>query len=73
MEKARLAPMHEITIPRLELSAAVISVKLYQIISQEVEIKIDRVKYWTDSTTILKCLKNDTKRFHTFDCRIALP
>ena len=67
MGKARLAPIHEITIPRLELSAAVISVRLYQIISREVEIKIDRVKYWTDSTTVLKCLKNDTKRFHTFE------
>ncbi|XP_022790440.1 LOW QUALITY PROTEIN: uncharacterized protein LOC111329941 [Stylophora pistillata] len=67
MGKARLAPIHEITILRLELSAAVISVRLYQIISQEVEILIDRVKYWTDSTTVLKCLKNDTKRFHTFE------
>ena len=78
MEKARLAPMHEITIPRLELSAAVISVKLYQIINQEVEIKIDRVKYWTDSTTMFKCLKSNTKQFHTFEsnlltmiCRIS--
>ena len=65
--KARLAPIHEITIPRLELSAAVISVKLNQIIRQELEIKIDRVNYWTDSTTVLKCLNNDTKRFHTFE------
>lgn len=70
LEKARLAPMHEITIPRLELSAAVISVKLYQIISQEVKIKIDRVKYWTDSTTIFKCLKSNTKQFHTFESNL---
>ena len=67
MGKARLAPIHEITIPRLELSAAVISVKLNQIIREELEIKIDQVNYWTDSTTVLKCLYNDTKRFHTFE------
>ena len=67
MGKARLAPIHEITIPRLELSAAVISVKLNQIIREELEIKIDQVNYWTDSTTVLKCLNNDTKRFHTFE------
>lgn len=59
--------IHEITIPRLELYVAVITVKLYQIIRQEFEIKIDRVKYRTDSTTVLKCLKNDIKRFHTFE------
>ena len=56
MGKARLAPIHEITIPRLELSAAVISVKLNQIVRRELEIKIDRVNYWIDSTTVLKCL-----------------
>lgn len=70
MEKARLAPIHEITTPRLELSAAVISVKLYQIISQEVETKIDRVKYWTDFITIFKYLKSDTKQFHTFESNL---
>ena len=41
MGKERLAPIHEITIPRLELTAAVISVKLSQIIREELETKID--------------------------------
>ena len=67
MGKARLAPIHEITIPRLELTAAVISVKLSEIIREELEIETDRVNYWTDSTTVLKCLNNDSKRFHTFE------
>ena len=67
MGKARLAPIHEITIPRLELTAAVISVKLSGIIREEFEIEVDRVNYWTDSTTVLKCLNNDSKRFHTFE------
>ena len=56
MRKARLAPIHEIAIPRLELSAAVISVKLSQIIREELETKIDQVNYWTDSMTVLMCL-----------------
>ena len=67
MGKAWLAPIHEITIPRLELTAAVISVKLSEIIREELEIETDRVNYWTDSTTVLKCLNNDSKRFHTFE------
>ena len=67
MGKARLAPIREITIPRLELTAAVISVKLSKVIREELEIETDQVNYWTDSTTILKCLGNDSKRFHTFE------
>ena len=67
MGKARLAPIHEITIPRLELMAAVIFVKLSEIIREELEIETDQVNYWTDSTTVLKSHSNDSKRFHTFE------
>ena len=67
MGKARLAPIREITIPRLALTAVVISVKLCQIIREELETKIDQVNYWTDSMTVLKCINNDTKRFHVFE------
>ena len=52
MGKARLAPIHKITIPRLELTAAAISVKLGLIIREELEIETDRVNYRTDSTTV---------------------
>ena len=38
-----------------------------KIIREELEIETDQVNYWTDSTTVLKCLGNDSKRFHTFD------
>ena len=57
----------EITIPRLELTAAVISVKLSKIIREELEIDTDQVNYWTDSRTVLKSLGNDSKRFHSFE------
>ena len=67
MGKPRLAPIHEVTIPRLVLTAAVISVKLSKIIREELEIETDQVSYWTDSTTVLKCCGNNSKRFHTFE------
>jgi len=67
MGKARLALIHEVTIPRLEFTAEVISVKLSEIIREELETEADQVNYWTDSTTVLKCLGNDSKRFHTFE------
>ena len=65
--KARLAPIKEISIPRLELSAAVISVKLRVQIQEELEMDIQRVCHWTDSTSVLKCIFNESKRFHTFE------
>ena len=65
--KARLAPIREITIPRLELSAAVIAVRLPRIIIEEMEHKVNSVTFWTDSISVLKCIRNESKRFHTFE------
>ena len=67
MGKARLAPVREISIPRLELTAAVISVKLSNIIREELDVKFQKVFYWTDSMSVLKCINNESKRFHTFE------
>ncbi|XP_046841790.1 uncharacterized protein LOC124435902 [Xenia sp. Carnegie-2017] len=65
--KARLAPLREISIPRLELTAAVISVRLSKIIREELDMVVQRVCYWTDSMSVLKCINNESKRFHTFE------
>ena len=67
MGKARLAPIREISIPRLELTAAVISVRLSKVIREELDMTIDRVCYRSDSTSVLKCINNESKRFHTFE------
>ena len=67
MGKARLAPVREISIPRLELTAAVISVKLSKIIREELDMNFQKVFYWTDSMSVLKCINNESKRFHTFE------
>jgi hypothetical protein len=65
--KARLAPLREISIPRLELTAAVISVRLSKVIQEELDLEIERIYYWTDSMSVLKCINNKSKRFHTFE------
>ena len=65
--KSRLAPIREISIPRLELTAAVVSVRLSKIVQEEIDLKIGRIVYWTDSTSVLKCIYNEGKRFHTFE------
>ena len=64
--KARLAPIKPVTIPRPELTAATVSIRLGEMIKKELDEKPDTVQYHTDSTTVLRYIKNDQKRFHVF-------
>ena len=66
MGKSRLAPIKSVTIPRLELSAAVVAARLDQICRQELTYNIDQSQFWTDSTCVLRYIENFDKRYHTF-------
>ncbi|XP_068735472.1 uncharacterized protein [Montipora capricornis] len=56
-----------ITIPRLELSAAVTTVKQDRLLKRELEISVNaRSVFWTDSTAVLRYVKNETNRYHNF-------
>ena len=64
--KSRLAPLKVTTIPRLELTAATVSVQLNKILTKELQIPIDKVTFWTDSMTVIRYIANESKRFHTY-------
>ena len=64
--KSRLAPLKVISIPRLELSAAAMSVRLDYMIRKELDLPIQESIFWTDSTAVIQLIENKTKRFHTF-------
>ena len=64
--KSRLSPLKLLTIPRLELSAAVVAARLDRIIRTETDIQVDESVFWTDSTCVLGYLRNESRRFHTF-------
>ena len=66
MAKSKVAPLRKRTIPRLELSAAVVGVQLSSFLQSELDYNIDSVHYWTDSTSVLQFINNESKRFHTF-------
>ena len=63
--KARLAPIKAVTIPRLELTAATVSVRLSEMM-KELDDKPDVIQYHTDSTTVLRYIRNDQRRFQVF-------
>ena len=64
--KARVAPLKQTTIPRLELTAAVLAVRVDKMLRKELQLKLEKSVFWTDSTTVLKYICNETRRFHTF-------
>lgn len=64
--KSRLVPLKAITIPRMELSAAVVATKLDKMMRRELDIKIDESIFWTDSTCVLSYIQNESRRFQTF-------
>ena len=43
------------------------SVQLRETIQRELDMRIDRVMFRSDSMSVLKCMRNETKRFHTFE------
>ncbi|XP_022797507.1 uncharacterized protein LOC111335779 [Stylophora pistillata] len=64
MGKARAAPVKIMTIPRLELTAATVSVRVGEMIAIEIDEPPESKTYWMDITTVLNYIRNDKKRFH---------
>ncbi len=66
MGKSRLAPLKSVTIPRLELMAAVIAVRLNKLLHEQLQLQISDTYFWSDSTAVLQYIRNETRRFKTF-------
>ncbi|XP_063446982.1 uncharacterized protein LOC134726507 [Mytilus trossulus] len=64
--KAKVAPTSGHTIPRLELSAAVLAVEITQTIMDNLDLHIDTVKFYTDSKVVLGYISNETRRFFIY-------
>ena len=64
--KARVAPLKQLTIPRMELTAAVVAAKIDFQLRSELGFPLVTSQFWTDSTSVLGYLKNEKARFHTF-------
>ena len=58
--KSRVAPVKYVSIPRLELTAATLSVKVSKMLREELDIQISSEVFWTDSQVVLGYINNDS-------------
>ena len=66
MAKARVTPLKPITIPRLELTVALVSVKISAQLKRELNYEEIEEVFWTDSRVVLGYIANESRRFHIF-------
>ncbi|UYV72368.1 hypothetical protein LAZ67_9002823 [Cordylochernes scorpioides] len=64
--KTRVAPCKSLTLPRLELCAALLLSQLYRSVVDSLKIDIGRAYLWSDSQISLSWIKSDPSRWKTF-------
>ncbi|XP_041839808.1 uncharacterized protein LOC121638843 [Melanotaenia boesemani] len=66
MARSRVAPKRQLSMPRLELCAALAGAQLASLLQKELTLPLKTINLWTDSTTVLSWLTSDSCRFKVF-------
>ena len=60
------APVKYVSIIRLELTAAALSLQISMMLKEELDIHITSESFWTDSQVVLGYIYNESQRFKIF-------
>ncbi len=66
LAKGRVAPLRQISIPRLELLAAELALEVAGALSDSLALSLNTVHFWSDSTNVLCWLRNDSRVLNSF-------
>lgn len=64
--KTRVAPLKPISVPKMELMAAILALRLGRFCCNETSLQINRRVFWTDSKDVLYWIRSDARRFQQF-------
>ncbi|XP_033222634.1 uncharacterized protein LOC117176490 [Belonocnema kinseyi] len=64
--KSRVAPMKQITIPKLELCAAFLLANLFTSTCKSLKLKVNKIQLWSDSTIALHWINSPSYTLNTF-------
>lgn len=64
--KAHVAPLSATSIPRLELTAALVGLRLSVAVAKALGVDLNRFIFWTDSVNVLHWIHNHSRSFKPF-------
>ncbi|XP_017472746.1 PREDICTED: uncharacterized protein LOC108363754 [Rhagoletis zephyria] len=64
--KSKVAPLKPLSIPRLELQAAVVGIRLASTVANVKRIGITSMYWWTDSKTVLRWIRMDPRNLNQY-------
>ncbi|XP_043990554.1 uncharacterized protein LOC122841353 [Gambusia affinis] len=66
MARSRVAPRKQLSMPRLELSAALTGAQLAKLLHSELTLTMSHTVMWSDSTTVLSWIRSDSAQYKVF-------
>ena len=66
ISKSRVAPIKKVSLPRLELLAAVVNARLLKFVVDTLPMEVSSVVCWTDSMVALHWVKGQSSRWKPF-------